>query len=199
MGHAILPLSCRYSVALHVLAYLQVVNVPVPVVSHQNNALVRSWINVNLYSVLANRTCIWLRLEIRRFLACSSFFSSLTFATALYQIHLLVKVILSSHSSLSQRTLDSATSFMSRVACSSSGWSSSSSVISLVSSLSGFVEIVKVIKHKIHIFLLLSLQMMNNSVVLMHFYSDVSISLSRYSSWFNEIRASLSIFLSTVI
>ena len=46
---------------------------------------------------------------------------------------------------------------------------------------------IKIVEHKIHIFLFVFLKMMNNPLVFMNLNSDVRISLPRNSSWFYKI------------
>ena len=49
------------------------------------------------------------------------------------------------------------------------------------------VELVEVVEHEVHIFLFFALEVMNDSLILVNFYSDVSISLSWDCSWLNKI------------
>ena len=50
-----------------------------------------------------------------------------------------------------------------------------------------FVEIIEIVEHKIHIFLLFTLKVMNNSMVFMNFDSYMGVCLPRYSSRLNEL------------
>ena len=94
----------------------------------------------------------------------------------------LVEVILGSHTSLSLWALRSSNDWSSTIKIrSSSSWSSSIWRIVTV------VKVIEVIKHEVHIFLLLSLQMVDDSLIFVDFDSYVSISLTRDGSWFDKV------------
>jgi hypothetical protein len=48
-------------------------------------------------------------------------------------------------------------------------------------------EVIEIIEHQVHVFLLLFLQVVNNSLVFVNLNSDVCVCLSRDGPWFNEI------------
>lgn len=108
----------------------------------------------------------------------------------------LIKVILSSQATLSLRSV-CATTWTHQVGPAAASFSTScgSSAIRVVC----VVEIVEVIKHEIHIFGLLTLKMVNDPLVFVHFYSNVSISLSRYSPWLDEVTRSQGIWILLII
>lgn len=49
------------------------------------------------------------------------------------------------------------------------------------------VEVVEVVEHEIHVFLFLSLEVVDDALVFVHFNSDVSIRLPRYGSGLHEV------------
>ena len=73
--------------------------------------------------------------------------------------------------------------------------SSTSCCSSFILSLLFFVEIVEIVKHQIHIFLLFTLKVMNNSMIFMDFDSYMSISLSRYCSRLDELTLLMIIYI----
>ena len=58
---------------------------------------------------------------------------------------------------------------------------------SFISSRLFFIEIVEIVEHQIHIFLLFTLKVMYYSMIFMNFYSNMSVRLSRYCSWFYKL------------
>lgn len=50
-----------------------------------------------------------------------------------------------------------------------------------------FIKIIEIVEHKIHIFLLFTLKVMNNSMIFMNFDSYMGVCLPRYSSRLNEL------------
>ena len=60
------------------------------------------------------------------------------------------------------------------------------------------VEVIKVVEHQIHVLALLILKVVDNSLVLLHLYPDMGVSLPRDSPWFDEI-AARSLFLGQLI
>lgn len=94
----------------------------------------------------------------------------------------LIEVVLGSHTSLSLRALRSSNDRSSTIKIrSTSSWSSS------IWRIVTIVKIIEVIKHEVHIFLLLSLQMVDDSLIFMNFDSYVSISLTGDGSWFDKV------------
>lgn len=102
-----------------------------------------------------------------------------------FKVIWLVKVILGSQAALGLGTVASSSRTHEVGPTTSGAFSTScgSPAIGIVC----VVKIVEVIKHEIHIFGLLTLKMVNDPLVFMHFYSNVSISLSRYSPWLDEV------------
>ena len=96
-----------------------------------------------------------------------------------------IKVILGTHSSLSLWTCLTLQSVTATFVCGTTG-GRTSSIGSLASLIVCRAEIVEVIKHQIHILLFLTLQMMDDSLILMNFNSDMSICLPRNSPWLNK-------------
>lgn len=95
------------------------------------------------------------------------------------QVLTFVEVVLRPHAPLSgchSRTPSS-------LSCSSSGSPAIWSV--------RIVKIIEVVKHEIHVFLFLSLQVMDNPLIFVHLYPDVSISLTRNSSRLDKISLEL--------
>ena len=98
------------------------------------------------------------------------------------QIFGFVKIVLSSHSSLSLGAWKRTVGYWpSPVIFPSCCWASP------VGSYVSIIEVVEVVEHEIHILLFFSLEVVNDSLILVDFDSDVRISLPRDSSRLYEV------------
>ena len=107
---------------------------------------------------------------------------------ALKQVLRLVEVVLSAHATRGLVASDGP----SPVELSASSWSATIGCW-------GVAKVVKVVEHEVHILLLLTLEVVDDPLILVHLDSDMSISLPRDGPWFDESSANLLILLVHVI
>lgn len=100
-----------------------------------------------------------------------------------------IEVVLSSHAiqTLCIHLSSSTCNRSLAISASSSGWPSPVDCLLLVQIVTWPSELIEVVKHEIHVLLLILLQVMDDSLILVHFNSDVCISLATYGAWLHEI------------
>ena len=101
-----------------------------------------------------------------------------------------IEIILSSKTSLCIRSMTCIIDFWSLSICCTSSWPPAIRLSTLN------VEFIKIVEHQVHIFLLFSLEMVYDSLILVNFNSYVGISLPRNSPWLYKIALLIVVIIS---